>query len=119
MMGVCWTPIILDIAGNGFDLTSAIDGVDFKPDPNSDHIRTAWTSANSDDALLVLDRNGNGSIDDGSELFGAASRQPVPPPGVPRNGFLALAEFDKPENGGNADGKISRLDQVFARLRLW
>jgi hypothetical protein len=114
-----YSPIIVDVAGNGFQLTSASGGVYFNLNAVGISEHLSWTTANSDDGFIVLDRNGNGLIDDGIELFGNFTPQPDPQTGEERNGFLALAEYDKRARGGNSDGMISNRDSIFSSLRIW
>jgi hypothetical protein len=113
------SPIVVDVSGNGVELTDAEHGVLFDIAATGTPKHLAWTEPGSDDAWLALDRNANGRIDNGSELFGNFTPQPIPPAGLERNGFLALAEYDKTINGGNDDGFITNQDSVFALLRLW
>jgi hypothetical protein len=113
------SPIVMDINGDGFSLTDAAGGVDFDIAASGVPKRLAWTSRRSDDAWLVLDRNGNGVVDNGRELFGNFTPQPPPLPGEERNGFVGLAQLDKPTNGGNNNGVINNQDRVFSSLRLW
>lgn len=115
----CASPIAIDVAGNGFDLTDAANGVMFDIANEGSPRKISWTSAGSDDAWLALDRNGNGTIDKGRELFGSGSPQPRLQPGEFKNGFRSLAVFDRPNRGGNDDGRISPQDDVYDRLLLW
>ncbi|MBI3258871.1 MAG: hypothetical protein HYZ54_05285, partial [Ignavibacteriae bacterium] len=94
-------------------------------DLNGDGIKeqVAWPTATSENAWLALDRNGNGVIDSGKELFGNFTDQ-TGPYGEPvtigkRNGWQALAELDRGRSGGNENGMVDREDAWFPNLRLW
>jgi hypothetical protein len=103
--GLCeHSPLVLDLDGDGLELAPVAGGVDFDLRGTGTPVRTAWPAAA--DALLALDRNGNGAIDDGSELFGNSRRH--------ANGFDALAALDS-----NSDGVIDTRDERFAELALW
>lgn len=110
------SPIVLDTFDEGFHLTSPGNGVRFRVLPGGPLSQMSWTDANWRNGWLALDRNGNGTIDDLTELFGNLT--PQPPSNTP-NGFLALAVFDDPANGGNGNGFIDPGDAVYSRLRVW
>jgi hypothetical protein len=110
------SPIIIHLGPGHFDLTDASNGVAFDLGADGNPEQLAWTSPTSRDVFLTLDRNGNGSVDHGLELFGNFTPQAT---SAEPNGYAALAVFDQPENGGDQDGLITRRDVIFMALRLW
>ncbi len=105
-------PIVLDLDRNGLNLSGAANAVRFDIDADGIPNELGWTRRQSDDAFLCLDRNNNGTIDDGTELFGYATPLASGEPAVV--GFNALAELD-----ANHDGVVSAADPVWARLCVW
>jgi hypothetical protein len=110
------SPIIIDLDGDGLSLTWPADGVGFDLDSDGAAEQLSWTHAADRDGFLVLDRNSNGTIDNGKEFFGSATEQPH---SAEPNGFLALGVFDLPANGGNMDGRITVADSHYPKLRVW
>ena len=117
------SPIIVDLDEDDLNLTSVGEGVSFDILASGAPTQVAWTRAGTRDAFLVLDRNGNGLIDDAQELFGNYTDQPSIPASPSRrggrNGFRALEVFDQPGAGGNRDQQITDEDAVYDRLGLW
>jgi len=97
-------------------LTSAANGVLFDFYGTGKPIQIAWTARGSTNGWLALDLNGNGTIDSAVEMFGNITPQPR---SADPNGFLALAVYDLPANGGNADGVIDKRDAVWSKLLVW
>ena len=93
-------PLVLNLEG----LVPGFSSARFEFDLDADGSSESLTQLANNSAFLALDRNGNGQIDDGSELFGARSG----------NGFAELAALDEDGNGILDEG-----DSGFASLRLY
>jgi len=115
-----YSALVINLYGGAVDLTNVQNGVDFDLDAEGLGMqKVSWTMATTQGAFLFLDRNGNGVVDNGLELFGNLTPQLPSPTDPDRNGFLGLARYDRGELGGNGDGVIDSKDAVFASLRLW
>jgi hypothetical protein len=106
------SPIVINFANTGYALTGPESPVLFDIAATGRPIWIGWTAAGADEAFPCLDRNHNGKIDSGAELFGNAT--PLRNGRQAGNGFLALAEYDE-----NHDGIIDANDAVWPQLLLW
>jgi len=102
------SPLVLDLNGDGFNFTTVPEGVVFDLDNDGYAERVSWTAEQTtfDNAFLVLDKNGNGQVDNGGELFGDQNGS--------KNGFEELAKYDD-----NKDNVINKDDKIYADLKLW
>jgi hypothetical protein len=108
----CHSPIIVNLGRGGYELSGPGDPVKFDIMATGKPIRIGWTARGAAMAFVTLDRNGNGMIDDGSELFGNYSR--LASGALARNGFDALRQFDE-----NHDSIIDARDPIWLSLLLW
>jgi Ca2+-binding RTX toxin-like protein len=106
------SPLVLDLDGDGVEL-SAIDSPTIRFDIDGDGLREATGWVKPDDGLLVFDRNNDGFINDGTELFGTQLNN-----GTFSNGFEALKVFDGDSN--NAKNNIIDANDInFSKLKVW
>jgi hypothetical protein len=106
------SPIIINFESGGYRLTGANAPVRFRMNPRSEPTLIGWTEAGADEAFLWLDRNHNGAVTSGAELFGNFT--PLRSGGYAKNGFEALQELDS-----NNDGLIDARDLAWSLLQLW
>ena len=115
------SPVIIDVSGKGFYLTSAAGEVSFDISGTGHPVQIGWTASGADNAFLALP-GPDGLVHTGQQLFGDFTPQPPCPVGdgsCSPNGFRALAIYDDPKDGGNGDGIIDARDAIFSSLRLW
>lgn len=93
-------PLIIDLGGDGVELSDDTFSFDLDADGESDQI----SRPKGNSGFLALDKNGDGIINDGTELFGTQNG----------DGFKDLARYDS-----NGDGKIDKDDPIYDKLRIW
>ena len=113
-------PLVLDLDGDGLEITPLSQGVLF--DANGDTVKTGTAWVGGDDGLLVWDRDGNGTIDTGAELFGDETLLSNGEKAA--HGFAALSELDiggvvDGITVGAGDGVFDAQDAQYSSLRIW
>lgn len=111
------SPVVIDLDRDGIKLTGLDDPVVFDIDADGEPDTLSWTSAGALDGFLCLDRDGNGLLDSGRELFGNFT--PLIDGSTASNGYIPLAEFDLVAMGGNEDGYIDSGDVAYSYLDVW
>ena len=98
------TPLVIDLDGNGIQTVSRANSAGaFDLFGNGAAVQSGWIAGG--EGFLAVDKNGNGTIDDISELFGGTAKGA---------GFAQLAGYDS-----NGDGVVNVSDAAFAELRVW
>jgi len=112
------SPILMAVGhSSDYGLVGPLVGVLFDLDADGVRDRVGWTEAGTAVAFLALDRNHNGLVDNGRELFG--NYTPLEGDQTAQHGFEALAAWDEPAAGGNGDGWIDAADAVWPSLQVW
>ena len=110
-----YDPIVIDFNKNGATSTKLDNTVYFDHDNNGFAEATAWVE--KDDGLLALDKNNNGKIDNGNELFGNHTISNTAYGYTDKkatNGYEALKAYDL-----NGDNIIDEKDEIFNKLKIW
>jgi hypothetical protein len=106
------SPVIINLEKGDYRLTGSNAPVIFDIEGDGHPHPMGWTAAGANEAFVWLDRNHNGKVTSGAELFGNFT--PLQNGQLAKNGFEALREFDT-----NGDGVIDERDPIWSRLMLW
>ena len=104
------SPLVVDLDGDGIETLGSGVGIYFDHDNNGFSEDTGWVG--KDDGLLVRDINGNGQIDNGTELFG--NNTLLSNGEKAKNGFEALKELDS-----NNDNVFDQNDAAWNEVKVW
>ena len=109
-------PLAIDLDGDGIETVGVDAGVLF--DHDADAIKTGTGWLNADDAFVVIDRDGNGTIDSGRELFGVDTVVGTEP--LTGRAIYAVDAFDALKSiDSNGDNLFNSADVQYGNLRLW